>query len=179
MGSNRMFKRAQCGPFAFLILLAATWFSPLSVWAQTIPGTTIPLTVTHLVISNQSGQPVTMCVTIPTGGLEDGCVSSSTGGVTAIQMINFTGGTYSGSLGPLTVYDSVRGTFLINSGESWELVNTVANPFPQNLPATQNCLQSLTVTFGALAACPNVPNPFPTSSSPAPPTPNGVNQGEW
>jgi hypothetical protein len=176
-----MLRRATIARIAAAIAFIISVISPLSVQAQFIPGTSIPNSVTHLVISNQSPQNVIIAVTVPGGGTQDGCTNT----IANIFMINVTPGQPNTML-PLNTYqpgNTVNGTFPIASGQSWEIVNTLTNPKPgppplPPSPSSQNCLQGLTITFGQLPQCANHPPAFPTGSTPGPPIPNGVNQCE-
>jgi len=166
-----MCKRTAFSWLAAPLTLMAMWIFGSAAQAQTIPGTTIPDTVTQLVISNQSPQTITGAITIPGGGTLPGCTST----IANLQTIAL-----SPVLGPptaLTNYDSsaastTRGIFTVNPGQSVELVNIL----PNGAAGEQNCLQGFIITFNQInTVCPGVAAPFPTSTSPSSAPANGVN----
>src|ERR1700681_3535159 len=73
-----MSKPSALAAMAAALLFLACIFSPLPAKAQTIPGTSIPTTVTQMLVSNGTSQAVTMFVTLPASGSEDGCTNSVT-----------------------------------------------------------------------------------------------------
>ena len=169
-----MFKRSTSSWLAGAIASIAAAILPLSASAQVIPGTTIPQSVTHLVISNATSQAVTIGITCPSGAnIEDGCTTT----VANLSMINVTSG-YSGSPIPVTVYGStpVKGIFTIAARLAYELVNTLQNSFAGN--QEQNCLQGLIVSFNQLPTCPGTPPAFPQPGDAGPAIPNGVSAAE-
>jgi hypothetical protein len=165
-----MLKRSSLLLFAMAILQSASLLVSSPVFATNIPGTSIPTTVTRVMISNSTSAPVTIGVTVqvPGAGTQDGC-AATIGNLFLIDS--------GGNLNALTVNpgNGNQGTFAIAGGSVYELVSTLTNPNPVGgAPASQNCLQGLTVTFAAYQQCPNGGAPFPVPSS----VPNGVNQYE-
>lgn len=156
-----MLHRLTAVTIAAALALLANLISPLPSRAQA------PSTVTHLLVSNPTSQPVTMYVTLQAHSAytEDGCTND----VSDLQMVNMTTGQPQTS-SPLTG-SGTQGTFVIpatiTNTSTYELINTLQNPYAQGGPQQQNCLQGMEITFGYGPSCPitNV-------------VPNGVNGGE-
>lgn len=169
-----MYKRWTFNWLIPAIALLATAILPMSALSQTIPGTSIPMSVTHLVVVNGTSQPVTMAATLQaaSGTTQDGCTFD----ISDLRMLNVTPGQPQ-TLSSLTANSSLQGTFTLPSMFAYELVSLKTNPFASN--QQQNCLQGVEVTFNQFPSCPTSPPPaFPSGGIPGPAIPNGVSGGE-
>lgn len=140
---------------------AISFIFPPPVSAQFIPGASvnIPDTVTRVNITNSTSQPVTLWVTLQSGGLQSGCTTQ----VADLQLINRTSAQAAQSFTPSSAQ---QGSFQIPGGTTYEVVSTLNNPSDPVNPY-QNCLQGVEFTFNLPPNCGAVSG-----------NPNGVNGAE-
>lgn len=140
-----------------------------------ITGTSIPSTVTHLVVSNKTASAITIGVQcqLPGSIVQDGCTTS----ISDMQILDLTAGT-----GPqaFTTFSSSQGTFSLASLHQYEIISTKTNPFSTPVNQQQNCLQGLIVSFGQWNSCPSqgTAPAFPIPFVAGPDIPNGSNAAE-
>ncbi len=142
-----------------------------------IPGTSIPSTVTHFIITNKTASPVTIGVQcqLPGALVQDGCTTN----ISDMAILDLTSG--SPTPQPFTTFSTGQGTFPLASMHQYEIVNLKTNPYSAPANQQQNCLQGLIVSFGQWNSCPatqpNTPA-FPVPFTPGPDIPNGSNAAE-
>jgi len=140
-----------------------------------VSGTTIPSTVTHLIVSNKTAAAVTIGVQVQLPGpiVQDGCTTA----ISDMKIIDVTAG---GSPVAFTTFSSSQGTFSLASMHQYEIVNTKTNPFSTPANQQQNCLQGLIVSFGQWNSCPaqGTAPAFPIPFVAGPDIPNGSNGAE-
>lgn len=150
--------------------------SSSSAGASVISGTSIPSSVTHLVISNKTGSAVTIGLQCQLPGpiVQDGCTTN----ISDMQIIDVTSGA-SPTPQPFTTFSSSQGTFALASMHKYEIVSLKTNPFSSPANQQQNCLQGLIISFGQWNSCPATPGPaFPIPFVAGPAIPNGSNAAE-
>lgn len=139
-----------------------------------IPGTTIPSSVTHLVVSNKTASAVTIGLQCQLAGpiVQDGCTTN----ISDMAIIDITAG---GTPQSFTTFSSSQGTLALASMHQYEIVNLKTNPFSSPANQQQNCLQGLIISFGQWNSCPASPGPaFPIPFVAGPAIPNGSNAAE-
>jgi hypothetical protein len=146
---------------------------------STIPGTQIPSTVTHLVITNKTASAVTIGVQcqLPGALVQDGCTTN----ISDMSIIDLTAGGSSSpqSFTTYSAYNPGQGVFTLASMHQYEIINTKTNPFSVPANQQQNCLQGLIVSFNQWNSCPTTPPPaFPVPFVAGPAIPNGSNAAE-
>lgn len=144
-----------------------------------IPGTSIPSTVTRLIISNKTGSPVTIGVQcqLPGALVQDGCTTN----ISDMAIMDVTSGA-TPTPQAFTTFSTGQGTYALASMHRYEIVNLKTNPFSVPANQQQNCLQGLIVSFGQWNNCPvtppNVAPAFPIPFVAGPAIPNGSNGAE-
>ncbi len=146
-----------------------------SIGGSVITGTSIPSTVTHLVVSNKTASAITIGVQCQLPGpiVQDGCTTN----ISDMKIIDVTAG---GSPVAFTTFSPSQGTFSLASMRQYEIINTKTNPFSTPANQQQNCLQGLIVSFGQWNSCPaqGTAPAFPIPFVPGPDIPNGSNGAE-
>lgn len=150
--------------------------NPGASLSSLIAGTSIPTSVTHLVVSNKTASAVTIGVQCQLPGpiVQDGCTTN----ISDMRIIDVTPGATPTDL-PFTTFSSSQGTFALASMHQYEIVNIKTNPYAT--PASQNCLQGLIISFGQWNSCPATPGNAPAFPIPfvaGPDIPNGSNAAE-